>query len=193
MVKKISIVLLAIIMMMSMVSCTSHSDEEIIEAAKTLIEKSYEVNEIYFGKGLPSTGEISLGLVSEYELVDPECGYSTVDQLKALAAEVYCEDYCEHLYTIAFKGISNNEDEESVSFARYIEDYAGKLTVSLDAKENGLILNRTYDLSTITVEKCVRNTATVKVQSLVDGQLDEILTISLVFENDHWRLNTPTY
>ncbi len=194
MIKRISLVLISLVMILSLVSCNGgHTDEEITEAAKALIEKSYEVNEIYYGKGLPSTGESSIGLTSEYSVVDPECGYSTVDQLKELAASVYSADYCEHLYIIAFEGISNPEDEESVSFARYIVDFSDTLTVSKDAAENGMVLNRTYDFSTIVVEKCVRNSATISVQSLVDGKKDEILTINLVFENDHWRLNTPTY
>lgn len=191
--KKIFAFILALACVFTMVSCSSHSDEEIIEAAKTLIEKSYEVNEAYYGKGLPHTGESSVGLVSEYAIVDTSCGYSSIDELKKMAAEVYSADYCEHLYVIAFEGISNDGDEETVSYARYMEDFQGKLTVRIDAEEKGLKLNRTYDFSTIAVEKCVRNTATVSIQSLVDGEKDQILEINLIFENDQWRLNTPTY
>ncbi len=192
--KKFICLVLAVVFVFSLASCSGgHSDEEIIEAAKTLIEKSYEVNEIYYGKGLPHTGKSSVGLISEYAIVDSSCGYTKVDQLKELAASVYSADYCEHLYTIAFEGISNDEDEDSVSYARYIVDFEDNLTVRVDAEEKGLILNRTYDFSTITVEKCVRKSAAVKIQSLVDGKIDEVLEIDLVFENGQWRLNTPTY
>ncbi len=193
MIKRIIAFVIAVIMIFSMVSCSTHSDDEIIEAAKTLIEKSYEVNEVYYGKGLPHTGKSSVGLVSEYAVVDTSCGYSSIDDLKKMAAEVYSADYCEHLYVIAFEGISNDGDEESVSYARYIEDFKNELTVRIDAEEKGLKLNRTYDFSTITVEKCVRNTATISIQSLVDGEKDQVLEISLIFENEQWRLNTPTY
>ena len=62
-----------------------------------------------------------------------------------------------------------------------------------EIKETGATLNRTYDFSTIVVEKCVRNMATIKIQSLVDGKEDKELTINLVYENDQWKLNTPTY
>ena len=143
--------------------------------------------------GLPSTGESSIGLTSQYSMVDPSCGYSTIDQLKELAAEVYSADYCEHLYTVAFEGISNEDDEESAAFARYIEDFSKTLTVSNDAAENGMILNRTYDFSTIVVEKVARDNAIISIQSLVDGKEDIVLKINLVFENEQWRLNTPTY
>lgn len=192
--KKLGIVILCFIMVLSLAACApAHKEEDVIAAAKDLIEKSYEVNEIYYGKGLPSTGESSIGLTSQYSMVDPSCGYSTIDQLKELAAKVYSSDYCEHLYTIAFEGISNPEDEESVSFARYIVDFSDTLTVSNDAAKNGIDLNRTYDFSTIIVEKIARNKAIISIQSLVDGEEDKVLKINLVFENDQWRLNTPTY
>ncbi len=194
MAKRITLIFIAVIEVLSLASCEGgHSDEEIIEAAAALIEKSYEVNEIYYGKGLPSTGESSIGLASEYSIVDPSCGYTTVEQIKEVAARVYSADYCEHLYVIAFEGISNDEDEESASFARYIVDFSDTLTVSNDAEENGMVLNRTYDFSTIVVEKCVRNSATISVQSLVDGVADQIIELNLVYENGEWRLNTPTY
>ena len=70
MIKRISIIFLAVVMMFSLVSCSSHSDEEIIEAAKTLIEKSYIINEIYYGKGLPVTEDDSLGFASKYAMYE---------------------------------------------------------------------------------------------------------------------------
>ncbi|MBO5196824.1 MAG: hypothetical protein J6C03_07005 [Clostridia bacterium] len=192
MIKKIILIFLSVLMMFSLVSCSSHSDEEIIEAAKELIEKSYVINEIYYGKGLPITDEDSLGFSSNYAIVDPSCGFATVEDIKKATAEVYASDYCEHLYVLAFEGLST-EDRESVSYARFMDDYTDKLTMLKEIKETGATLNRTYDFSTIVVEKCVRNMATIKIQSLVDGKEDKELTINLVYENDQWKLNTPTY
>ena len=192
MIKRISIIFLAVVMMFSLVSCSSHSDEEIIEAAKTLIEKSYVINEIYYGKGLPITEEDSLGFASNYAIVDTSCGFATVEDIKKATAEVYAADYCEHLYILAFEGIST-EDMESVSYARFIDDYTDKLTMLKEIKETGADLNRTYDFSTIVVEKCVRDMATIRIQSLVDGKEDKELKINLVYENDQWKLSTPTY
>ncbi len=192
MIKRISLIILAAIMMLSLVSCSAHSDEEIIEAAKALIEKSYVINEIYYGKGLPITEEDSLGFASNYAIVDTSCGFATVDDIKKATAEVYASDYCEHLYLLAFEGLST-EDQESVSYARFIDDYTDKLTMLKEIAETGADLNRTYDFSTITVEKCVRNMASIKVMSLVNGKEDKELTINLILEDGQWKLNTPTY
>ena len=188
--KKLLCILLASLMMLALVSCSSHSDEEVTEAAKSLIEASYEINEIYFGKGLPKSDKN----VGSYAEVDPTCGYSTVDDLKNAALKVYSAGYCEDvLFINAFEGRSIEGDAESASYARYIAYGEDRLTVRLDAEETGMVLNRTYDFSTITVEKCVRDSATITVQSLVDGAEDEIIKLNLVFENDAWRLDSPTY
>ena len=192
MIKRISIIFLAVAMIFSLVSCNSHSDEEIIEAAKALIEKSYIINEIYYGKGLPITEEDSLGFASNYAIVDTSCGFATVDDIKNATAEVYAADYCEHLYLLAFEGLST-EDNASVSYARFIDDYTDKLTMLKEIRETGADLKRTYDFSTIVVEKCVRDVATIKVMSLVDGKEDKELKITLVYENEQWKLSTPTY
>ncbi len=192
MIKRISLVFLAVVMIFSLVSCSSHSDEEIIEAAKTLIEKSYIINEIYYGKGLPTTDEDSLGFSSNYAIVDTSCGFASVEDIKKATAEVYASDYCEHLYVVAFEGLST-DDRESVSYARFMDDYTDKLTMLKEIKETGADLNRTYDFSTIVVEKCVRNIATIKIMSLVDGKEDKELTINLILEDGQWKLNTPTY
>ena len=38
-------------------SCGKHDEEEIKKAAAELIERSYEINEIFFGEGLPRAEE----------------------------------------------------------------------------------------------------------------------------------------
>ena len=188
--KKIITVILSVLTVLSLASCSSHKKEDVIEAAKSLIEASYEINEIYFGRGLPASDKY----IGSYAEVDPTCGYSSIDELKNAALKVYSAGYCEDvLFINAFEGRSIEGDTESASYARYIAYGENKLTVRLDAEENGMVLNRTYDLSTITVEKCVRDSATITVQSLVDGETDEIIKLNLVFENDAWRLDSPTY
>lgn len=170
--------------------CAGADEEEIKSSAAALIEKSYAVNEIYFGCGLPVDEDATVPDLTNYLPADPECGYSSIDQLKAAASEVYTADYCEYLFTMAFEGLS--ADEENTIFARYIEAASG-LTVRRDLKETGKKLGRTYDLSDITVVKCVRSRAEISVQSYVDGEKDQVVVLSLLRENGAWRLNSPTY
>ena len=193
---KIICLILAVVTVLSLASCgVSKADaEEITAAAKELIEASYEINEIYFGKGLKVTNTEVLANTSYWYVTD-DCGYSSMDEIKAATAKVYSTDYCnDYLFLIGFEGIKNVDEEQSdIASARFKEDTKGKLCQNKSISENGLELNRTYDFSTITVEKCVRNSATIQVQSLVNGEKDQIIKLTLVYENDQWRLNTPTY
>lgn len=205
--KLTALTLAAVIVILSvfMTSCSvDYTEDELKDAAVTLIEKSYEVNEIYFGKGLPVakedsdavkdfTADLDVDIKSvNYIPVSEECQYSTIEDLKKLASEVYTEDYCNYLWKMAFEGLST-DDGVSAVYARYIIDYSGKLTVRSDLNEKGANLNRTYDTENITVEKMKKEEATVKLMSLVDGKEDGEISFVLKREKDGWRLDQPTY
>ncbi len=196
-------VLLLVGVMLS--SCSvDYTEDEIKEAAAALIDASYEVNEIYFGKGLPvaeedseEVKEFTAGLdvdiaAVNYIPVTGECRYDTIDQLKKLASKVYSEDYCQYLWKMAFEGLST-EDDQSVVYARYMTDYFGRLTVRSDICETGAELTRTYDTENIKVDKMKKDEATVTLQSYVDGKEDIAISFVLKREADGWRLDQPTY
>lgn len=196
---KIISFVLALLMVLSLTSCgVSKADkEEIISAAKELITASYEINEIYFGKGLKTTGKEVL-VHTEFEYVDETTGYGSIAVLKEATSKVYTEDYCnDYLYVMAFEGIKSSDDEESaISFPRFREDTKGRLCQIKSAKEDGADLKRTYDFDSIKVESYVRGVATIKIMSLVDGKADETtgeITLKLVKQADGWRLDSPTY
>lgn len=186
-------------------SCSvDYTEDEIKSAAIELIEASYEVNEIYFGKGLSVSEkdseaakdfaadlDVDVAAVS-YLPVTEDCPYSTIEQLKELAAKVYTADYCEYLWKMAFEGVSV-EDGSSAVYARYITDYSGRLTVRSDLDETGADLRRTYDTENITVEKMKKDEAWVTLTSLVDGKEDISITFVLKRETNGWRLDQPTY
>lgn len=193
---KIICLILAAFTVLSLASCgVSKADkEEITNAAKELIEASYEINEIYFGHGLEVTDTEVLAN-TEYWYVAEDCPYKSMDDIKKATAKVYSSDYCEdYLYLIGFEGIANeNEEESNIAYARFKEDTKGKLCQMKSASEGGFDLKRTYDFSTITVESYVRGKATIKIKSLVDGKEDTEVTLTLVKQADGWRLDSPTY
>ena len=77
--------------------------EDMRPVLEELLPKSAELNEIYFGDGLPTnrdedavrafyeTFDTDIAAIS-YEPVDPECGYETVDDIKAATLEVFTEE-----------------------------------------------------------------------------------------------------
>lgn len=198
------------------VSCgVGYTDEEVIGAASELIQRSHEINEIYFGDGLPVTGDrdeieafydmLNETVYSEdgikalnYYPVDPECGYSSIDDIKAATREVYSAAYSEYLFERAFTGISDtmgSGDKTTVvtaSYARYIED-DGVLTVRLNCSDDKLDLSRTYDVSGAKVVLKKKDFAIISVPSVKDGAPSENVELKLVLENSSWKLDTPTY
>lgn len=184
----------AVCSLMLLCSCgdVGYTDEEIISTARTLVEASYEINELYFGEGLPTTGETSVSSTF-YSPVTEESPYHSVSEIKAATEKVYTADYCEILFKIGFEGSSLESDDEKVTYARFIDDFNGELTARKDLKETSLLAGRTYDFSTATVEKAEKNSARIKIVSLVNGVEDVSVTLTLKLENGSWRLDTPTY
>ena len=191
--RKIIIIFLTAAMLLLLVSCSRPPElSEIYDEVVSVIEASYEINEIYFGHGLP-TSDIDSGL-SGYSRVREDAKYRSIDQIKAATEQVYCKDYREGLYEVAFKGVSNfTEGVYGVVKARFIE-HQGYLFQDSNAKA---LINakRVYDFSTM---KIVKPSNAKHINISIDSRLEgseEILniTLSFVFENGRWLLNSPTY
>ena len=203
--KIIAIVSACLIMMSALVSCgVDYTDEEIIKEAKALIDASYEINEIYFGKGLPISAEDSEeaknfaaenGLELEnvqYLPVDAESEYKSIDDIKEKTAKVYSDSYCEYLYSMAFEGYSTDDGTAAV-YAKYMEDESGILTARIDLAENPLP-ERTYDYESMVVTEKKEDRASIKMDSYLDGEKeDKSVTFTFVKEDGVWKLDTPTY
>lgn len=203
---RIIAVVSAIFLVLTMAaSCgVDYTDEEIINEAKALIEASFEINEIFFGKGLPVSAEDSEeaknfaaenGLELEnvqYLPVTADSAYTSIDDIKEITAKVYSSSYCEYLYSMAFEGYSTDDGTAAV-YAKYMEDENGTLTARIDLAENELP-ERTYDFDTVKVTEKKEDRVSVKMDSYLDGEKEEnSVTFTLVKEEDGWRLDTPTY
>ena len=187
------------------VSCgVDYTDEEVISAAKKLMDKSYALNDVYFGKGLPISEKDSeeakkFALENGFDLenvqflpVTEESPYKSIKSIKKATEKVYSEAYCETLYSMAFEGFST-EDGSAAVYAKYMEDESGTLTARIDLANNELP-ERTYDYDSIKVTSKKESKATITVDSYLDGKKEKSpVTITLVKEEDGWRLDTPTY
>lgn len=205
MLKIVAAVSAAILVLAMAVSCgVDYTDEEIIKEAKALIEGSFEINEIYFGKGLPISAEDSEeardfatenGLELEnvqYLPVTEDSAYTSIDDIKESTAKIYSQSYCQYLYSMAFEGYSNDDGTAAV-YAKYMEDENGILTARIDLAENELP-KRTYDYDTMKVTEKKENSASVKMDSYLDGEKEEkSVTFTFVKEDGEWKLDTPTY
>jgi hypothetical protein len=196
----------------ALVSCSKpkHTAEEMRAVLGELLPKSAELNEIYFGKGLPTNRDedvvrafyesfdTDIAAIS-YEPVDHSCGYETVDDIKAATLEVFTEEYAEFLFDRAFKGISDLFDEgtetehrSTAVYAMYIEQ-DGFLTKRVNLKDDAIPLGRTYDLDSLEVLRSNDTGVQVKLKSFFDGQPSVDVEMWLTETENGWRLDSPTY
>lgn len=198
-------------LLLAFTSCggTSYSEEEIRAALENLLPKSHELNEIYFGEGLPMADDASLveefyGLFDSdveainYHPVDPGCGYTNETEIREATLAVFTEEYSEYLFGRAFSGISAtfNEGEEeeytaTAVYAMYLEQ-DGILTVRINLADEAIPLGREYDLDGMKILDTDEDTVVVEVPTTMNGAALDV-ELRLVLTDDGWRLDSPTY
>lgn len=204
----LSIAVLLISVLLPSCSGEKHTADEIREIAEPLIEKSAELNVIYFGEGLPltvdaaeaeafySSFDTDVESIS-YHPVDKSCGYESIDDIKNATLEVFTEDYSDYLFTLAFTGISDTVNDgvgdktETSSYARYLEQ-SGMLTARIDLASEALTLGRVYHMDELEIVREKDDYVLVSIPTELDGKECDV-ELKLVLTDDGWRLDTPTY
>lgn len=188
--KKIFIVqsLLLIILLFSAASCASFSeltDEDARAILSDLIPKSEELNEIYWGKGLPAS-EDSEGFdtMQYYVEVSPDSKYQTIAQLVTATEAVFSEEFCKLIFELGFYG------SDDIS-PRYGESENGVLQVNVSDK--GYTLQTKLFPENAVIVRGFGDEVIVKVPATFGGEPYEDIELHLVKENGVWLLNSPTY
>lgn len=188
----------AVAVLLSVSACgKTYSDEEIKSAAAELIEASYEINEIFFGEGLPSAEPEDTD-VMKYLHIAEESPYHTEEEIKTAALAVYSEGYCKLLFQRAFSGFSLDDNSEDgidspqLVDARFVT-YNDELVILPLEEDDIMKLDRTYDTANITVLKQKSGTAIITVPSFVDGVKSDDVRLNIIKTEKGWRLDSPTY
>ncbi len=195
----------AVLLCFSLCSCSRLSDEEAISTAAELLEKSCEINEIFYGKGI-TTDEKSYEYaleafeqdtdvkVASYADVHSDYPYQTLEDLKNAALQVYSTSYCEGMFEVAFFGHKDSKTGAIVEYARFIESEYGILTQRVDIEDEILYNGRTFDTASVKIVKKTFSYVLLTVDSLIDGEPSDNIKIKMVKEGDGtWKLDTPTY
>ncbi len=187
-----------------------HSAEEMRTVLEDLLPKSGELNEIYFGKGLPTNRDenavqafydsfdTDIAAIS-YTPVDPASGYETVEDIKAATLAVFTEEYAQVLFDRAFTGISDVFDEGTATEHRTTAVYAlyleqdGYLTKRVNMENDAIPLGRTYDLGSLEVLRENGTGVQVRLKSFYQGNPSVDVEIWLKETENGWRLDSPTY
>ncbi|MBQ5356139.1 MAG: hypothetical protein IIU08_09740 [Clostridia bacterium] len=202
--------ILVLLLLLTGCSGPKHTAEELKPVLDDLLPRAAEINEIYFGDGLPTnrdenavrafyeTFDTDIAAIS-YTPVDPACGYETVDDIRRATLEVFTDTYAETLFDRAFTGISDVFDEGTETehrttalYAMYLEQ-DGFLTKRVDVGRDSIPLGRTYDTGTLTVLRENSTGVEVRLSSFVNGEPSVDVEIWLVETEDGWRIDSPTY
>lgn len=209
--KRILSVIIALLLCTGMIaglaSCSSSMGvppdiEEVYDRIVEVVEASHEVNVLLFGAGLPiyPRGNAEDELVHRYygvtdngqEFVTPYAKYGSIAEMKAAISAVYSMEYRESLFETLFTGYA--ADEMSVMMpARFNEDerylYQNKY---VDPLISGM---RVYDYAAMEIVGYSHATyMRVAIPSYTENKPDEWVTVTLsfVYENGDWYLDSPS-
>ena len=204
----ISSVLAVLLLLGACAACSKpkYTEDEIRAALEALIPASAELNEIYFGEGLPIAGDeeeyaefydsldsdmASLGYVPVAE----DAKYRTEAELRDATLAVFTEEYASFLFDRAFSGFSVSYDDETTVnavYAMYIET-DGVLTKRIGAKDDAILLGREYSIDGLVIARQKDNFVIVDVPTTREGQTSVTVRLKLVNTDGGWRLDSPTY
>ena len=204
--KRIVSLLLTVLMLLSTVmlpSCNRRYDEsEVLDAAKKLLKTAEMLNFVYHGDGIEyfeSEGEIGY-----YRKANPahleKLGFKTIDELKTITEQTFSKRFTSSLYSTILSPLSDGT--AIVSPARYYQAYdedTNEPTYIMVYSKFEPILKSTieYDYSTLRVDGSKKEKVLLYIDVTVtdaDSQSKKTtVPVTLVEEDDGWRIDNPAY
>ncbi len=196
---------LALVLLLgSLFSCGQKSPppalEEIYDEVVALIEASHPINDAVFGQGLP-VWAIDSEFAEQhhlykdtdyatYQYVSDASPYLSTGEVKDALLAVYSTDYVASLSGVLFDGfvmgskIIHAQLYEGEGYLMQRTDYEPLFTK-----------RRIYDYSTMRIVKPSNaHYVTIEIESRLEGEEQTVTdTLSLVLEEDGWRLDAPTF
>lgn len=152
------------------------TDETVKAELERLLPLSYELNEIFWGKGLPTQDIDSSDRMLP---VTSDCGYSSTEQILEKAAEVFSKEYLEEIKSAVF---TDSDDTDP----RYV-DINGVLKADTSVK--GFNVKGNIVIESAKIKKQNRGMVVISAE-YEDGGSTEI---TLILQDGKWYLNSPTY
>lgn len=186
-IKFASVIMLIAILAISVIGCGKLSENEAKKAIKDLINDAYELNEIYYGKGIvyKDSGNPNDLYMQAYENEK----YALKNKLVERTYEVFSETYAESLIGLAFGGAQSEINQGSIQ-PRYmtLEDkYDGWIFVNTDYEP---LVEKVaeYDFNTINIIKISRRF----IEATIKTTKNEEVKVTIVNEGNGWRLDSAT-
>jgi hypothetical protein len=169
------------------------TDEEAFDVLSSLVPKSYEINEAFFGKGLPREDDAQYDK-TKYVPVDlGKSAFVSIRSMKNAAEQVYSRNYLDCIYVIMFIGTESSESDGILynDMSPSYKEMSGELCIDAAFKPDN-ILSR---LDVISVKVSKRTAEYVSVDAVCRDESGAELnkTFYLTVENGVWLLDGPTY
>lgn len=223
---RVAVVAAAVVLFCFVLGCAPApidiSDERIRPVLQVLLEKAAELNEIYYGAGLPvnKTDDAKF-----YEL-SGEAKYKTSDELKTATYGVFSDDLASQMFTVGVQGVYDDESEKTgidMGLNPRYTNILGVFCMRASMSDPLFELGREYDISSAKITNRGSKFIEVSIMSEKDGEKTEItLTLvpaytqkgdtdstepaaaaetaekateakDLLDKPENWRLDTPTY
>lgn len=195
--KKLLCLLLAVLLLLSTVACSSpsYSREEILVELEALLDETHILNDIYFGEGIPvKENGYKVSVYQEADMSSlQEYGMTDIESIRAKTAEVFSISMCAWLDEIAFNSFSSGITVEG---ARYYKDSENRIMVRTTSEVyvDGTV---EYDLSSMKILSQRKDIVYTELRASVttpEGNTrSDTIKVDLIKEQDGWRLHSPTY
>lgn len=174
-----------------------YNEAEVLAAAAALIPETEELNEIFYGTGIPASEAPGAASVGGYVEADPAYleahGFSTLKELKEKCRAVFSDGQCEIMFRSTLEVVY---DGGVIEKSRRYFEADGKIFV-LPTAEVLMPDAVAYDLSTLKVDHVEGDYIYLTFDADVttaDGKSQlHTLTVRLYEEARGFRLATPTY
>lgn len=208
--KALSVFLLLVLCLGMLPGCARLNTEGLLEAAPNLIQRADNLNEIFYGEGIPY--DRNAEPIGNYYPADKgflqEQGFATVEELKAKTQRVFSIDYCMAIYASTLSGFA--AEGSGYIYARYSSSQPENLrdeneTILVSSTAESKLAHRksiTYDYNGLRLGEVGRDYAKVIVPTVTEFYADddhptdytvkEDMEIKFVYE-DGWRIDSATY
>ncbi len=189
--------------LLSLSSCNrSYDEDEVVEAAERLLKEAEMLNIIYYGSGIKYyESDDDNGYYRKADLAHlEELGFSTIDELKVLTEMTFSDEYSALLYSTILSAIST--DTGVAVAARYYQAYDEETKEPTEIMVYSVFTpmlkdSITYDYGSLKVKGSKKEKVYVSVSATVtssEGKSQNTeITITLVEEDDGWKIDNPTY
>ncbi|MBE6636482.1 MAG: hypothetical protein E7618_01620 [Ruminococcaceae bacterium] len=192
--------ILALILLLTAFGCgpakLEISEEQALAVLQDLVPRSYEINVILFGNGLPTEDHAGTGAADGaiYYPVTEDCGYRSTAEIKRAAEKIYSARYLSGIYVFAFTGVHSDEEDSNLDLSvspRYRDLAEQGLCVNVTVKP--IAIRGRLEVLSVTVGKRTSTYVATEVTCRDESGNTLTLHIPLTKENGVWLLDGPTY